>query len=393
MRISAVITYFVWIVLLVFLCLMLTSVITPRQLYSTYNRFSSGVLGHSAEADHTMSAAASIVRGDGQTGVGQLEAKIIFTDAEGAQIGYDLHYPKDYGPLPDGQGPLWLANWRPDIPNNPQVSPVIGNSCLQTTAGDNLSPNMRYRTGYREYIVCRVLDEEGSDSTHHYDITHAKPAVIGVIWASKNHQPMDAPRERCVAEIRIWSTEVAQPGDRFMACVFVIDEEPEQVEIYAFELTGSRIVEIGGPGESWPRAMVATRNAPRLRQYRLMQEWLIDQQAHAAAVDRAYDHFAANLDHTVPQRVSPFDGVARRNGVINFTFSANHDSEMFRIRDGAVFGSEIQLYQHIRKLVCEDDERAALMAFQENETAYMFDLNRQDGQPMTQHGTFPNLPC
>ena len=64
----------------------------------------------------------------------------------------------------DGFGPLWLANWRPDIANNPQVTPVLGNTCLQTHNGENLAPSLRYRTGYAEYIVCRVLEEEGPNA-------------------------------------------------------------------------------------------------------------------------------------------------------------------------------------------------------------------------------------
>ncbi|GHE97885.1 hypothetical protein GCM10016455_18130 [Aliiroseovarius zhejiangensis] len=393
MRISTVFQFLFSFALLAVGYLLITGGLSTNSLYDAYQRFSSGVVGWSAEASHNVTATASIAALDRSSYAGQLDATITFTDAGGTETVFDLHYPTDYNLFHDGFGPLWLANLRPDIANNPQVTPVLGNSCLQTINGENLAPSLRYRTGYKEYIVCRVLDEEGPDAPRSYDITQAKPAVIGLIWANRNHQPMDYPRERCVAEVRIWSTEIAKPGDRFMACVFVVSEEPHQVETYAFELNEDSIVEVGGASESWSRAAVETRAATRLVQYRLMQEWLADLQIHDAAVERAYAHVAANLDQVVPARASQFDGVERKNGVIIFTFRAKDTAEMFRIRDGSNDGADRHLYQHIRRLVCGSDERAALLAFQENAVTYIYELNSSDGRPMTLYGAFPNLPC
>lgn len=393
MRISTVFQFIALLALLAVGGLLITGRLSANGLYDTYQRLSSGTVGSAATASNTVTATASIAPLDGYTYAGQLDATITFTEAGGTKTVYDLHYPTDYNMFHDGFGPLWLANWNLEIANNPQVSPVLGNSCLQTINGENLAPSPLYQTAYKEYLVCRVLDEERPDAPRSYDITRAKPAVIGVIWASANHQPMDDPRERCVAEVRIWSTEIAKPSDRFIACVFVISEAPQQVEIYAFELTEDSIVEVGGASEGWSRAAVETRDVPQLGQYRFMQEWLADPQAHAAAVERAYAHVAANLDQVVPQRVSQFDRVEYESGVINFTFSAKDTAEMFRIRDGSEHGADRQLYQLVRPVVCGSDERAALLAFQENAPAYKYDLNESDGQPMTQFGTLPNLPC
>lgn len=393
MRVSTVFQFLLSFALLAVAYLLMTGGLSTNRLHDAYQRFSSGVTGRSAVASHSVTATATIGPLDGDTYAGQLDATITFTDADGAATVFDLHYPNDYNMFHERFGPLWLANWRPDIANNPQVTPVLGNSCLQTIRGENLAPSSRYRTGYKEYIVCRVLDEEGPDAPRSYDITQARPAIIGVIWAKQNHQPIDAPRERCVAEARIWSSEIAKPGDRFMACIFVVNEAPQKVETYAFELTDNSIVEVGGAGEAWSRAAVDTRDAPRLVQYRMMQTWLADPQAHATAAERAHAHVSANLDQVVPARVSQLDDVAWKDGIINFTFAAKDTAEMTRIRDGSQGGADRHLYQHIRKLVCGSDERAALLAFQENAATYMYDLNRSDGRPMTQLAVFPNLPC
>ena len=103
-----------------------------------------------------------------------------------------------------------------------------------------------------------------------------------------------------------------------MACVFVVNEEPQQVETYAFELTQDSIVEVGGAGEAWSRSAVDTRDAKGLLKYRLMQEWLTNPQSHDAARDRAYAHVAANLDQVVPARVSQFESVERKGSLIEF---------------------------------------------------------------------------
>jgi len=186
---------------------------------------------------------------------------------------------------------------------------------------------------------------------------------------------------------------VAEPGDRFMACVFVVSEEPKEVEVYGFELTKSSMVEVGGLGEGWTRAAVKSRAAPRLEQYRLMREWLADPQSHAAAVQRAYDHIAANLDLVVPARESQLDGVELKRGIVYFTFGAKSDAAMSQIRDKSALSADRHLYRHIRPAVCGSDERAALLAFQENAPTFMYELNRRDGRPMTQFATFPNLAC
>jgi hypothetical protein len=373
--------------------LTMSGLVSTDGLYDTFQRIKSGVSGRSAETSYEVIASASVEPLDGYTYAGQLHANITFADADGAETVFDLHYPTDYNTFYDGFGTLWIANWLPYIANNPQVSPVLGNTCLQTHRGENLAPSLRYRTGYSEYIVCRVLDEQGPGAARSYDISTAKPAVIGVIWASRNHQPMDYPRERCIAEARIWSTEIAKPEDRFMACVFVINEEPQQVEVFAFELTEDRIIEVGGEGEGWSRSAVDTRDAPRLVQYRLMQQWLDDPEEHDAAVQRAYAHVTANLDQITPQRISQFDGVEMKDGIINFIFSAKSTSEMARLRDESNVSADRHLYQHIRRVVCGSDERAALLAFQENAATYAYDLYRSDGQPMTRYTVFPNLPC
>lgn len=373
--------------------LTVTGVLSTNGIYQTYQRYVSGVIGTSAESRFSVTAMTGITELDEYTYAGQLDAKITFTDAEGAETVFDLHYPEDYNLFHDGFGPLWLANMRADIANNPQATPVLGNSCLQTKRGENLAQSRRYRTGYKEYLVCRVLDEEGPDAPRLYDISKSKPAVIGIIWANRNHQPIDKPRERCIAEARIWSTEVAKPGDRFMACVFVVNEAPQQVETFAFELTENRIIEVGGGNESWSRARVNAREAPTLMQYRLIQNWLSDEQSYEDAVDRAYDHIIANLDQVTPARVSEFSSVERTPAAVNFTFRANDTDEMFRIRDGYPDGADRHLYQHIRRLVCGSDERAALLAFQENRVTYTYALDRSNGDPMTLYAVFPNLPC
>ncbi|PTX53794.1 hypothetical protein C8N43_3837 [Litoreibacter ponti] len=393
MRISVLLHLIVSISLLTLSFLLVTGKVSTSGLYRAYQQVSSGVVGRSAVPDHSVTATASISPLEGYTYAGQLDARITFTGASGVETVFDLHYPSDYNAFHDGFGPLWLANWRSDAPNNPQVTPVLGNSCLQTINGENLAPSLRYQTGYKEYIVCRVLDEEGQDAPRVYDISKATPAVIGVIWANRNHQPIDYPRERCVAEARIWSTEVAKPGDRFMACVFVVDEEPQQIEIFAFELTERSMVEVGGDGEAWSRVAVATREASRLVQYRLMQGWLDDPQAHDAAVERAYAHIAANLDQAVPTRLSRFESVELRDGIIDLTFSAKNSAEMFRVRDNSPNGEERQLYQNVRNMLCGSDERAALLAFQENEITFVYEVNGSNGQPITPYGWFTNLPC
>ncbi|MDQ2095059.1 hypothetical protein [Rhodalgimonas zhirmunskyi] len=393
MRIKTLIQLLLPLTLMGFSFLMMTGGLSTSGLYDAYQRMTSGVNGRASAASHTVTVAARIAPLDGYTYAGQLDATITFADADGAQTVFDLHYPADYNAFHDGFGPLWLANWRPDLANNPQVSPVLGNSCLQTMNGENLAPSLRYRSAYKDYIVCRVLDEEGPNAPRSYDITKAKPAVIGVLWASRNHQPADITRERCIAEARIWSREIAKPEDRFMACVFVVAEKPQQVEVFTFELTGDSIIEVGGAGEGWSRDPVKTREAPRLTQYRLMQAWLTDPEAREAAAKRAYAHVSENLDQVIPQRLSGLDSVAWKSGRVNFAFVAKSASEMRRIRKKSKDSESRHLYQHIRKLVCGSDERAALLAFQENSATYTYDLNRKDGRPMTMFATFPNLPC
>ena len=392
MRLSLVFQILFSLVLMGFAISLMTGTTSTTALFDAFQRSSAGVTGRPAQSEHSLSASAEIAPIDGYTYAGRLDARLTFTDAEGGETVFDLHYPEDYNFFHDGFGPLWLANMRPDIANNPQVTPVLGNSCLQPIRGEALADNVRYRTGYKEYIVCRVLDEEGPDAPRAYDISKAKPAVIGLIWANRNHQPIDIARERCVAEARIWSSEVAKPGDRFMACVFVVDEDPAQVETFAFELTPERIIEVGGEGQSWSRAPVEARDAPRLAQYRLIQTWLEDPAAHDAAVERAFAHVQDNLDQATPQRISQLDGVEMRQDVIYFTFSARSDAEMTRRREKP-FGTERALFQHLGPVVCGSTERAALLAFQENDPAYMFDLKRRNGDPMTRFGTFPNMPC
>ena len=363
------------------------------QYLAESDRRSSGVTGQKGEASHTVTAIASIAPLEGYDYAGQLDATITFTDASGEDTVFDLNYPADYNMFYDGFGPLWLSTWRNDMPNHPDVSPVLGNSCLQTIRNENLAPNVRYQTGYKEYIVCRILDEQMPDTQQIYDIANASPAVIGVIWTSLNHQPIDYPRERCVAEIRIWSTEIAKPGDRFMACVFVIDEDPQQVEIYTFELTEDRIIEIGGESEAWSRKRVETRDANRLVQYRFMQEWLENPQARQAAVDRAYAYISENLDQVRHQRESQFEGVEQKEDIINFTFSEVLPAEMASFREGSSYGEERHLYFHIRNLICGSDERAALLAFQENVRTFKYDLYQRDGKPRTLFSWFPNFNC
>ncbi|MEL6362316.1 MAG: hypothetical protein AAFR21_14660 [Pseudomonadota bacterium] len=373
--------------------LLVTAVVSTNGIYYAYQKYVSGVIGTSAESRFSVRAMTGITELDEYTYAGQLDATIVFSDAEGAETVFDLHYPEDYNLFHDGFGPLWLANMRADIANNPQATPVLGNSCLQTKRGENLAPSPRYRTGYKEYLVCRVLDEEGPDAPRLYDISKSKPAVIGIIWANHNHQPIDNRRERCVAEARIWSTEVAKPRDRFMACVFVVNEALQQVETFAFELTENRIIEVGGGNESWSRAKVKTRASPILEQYRLIQNWLSDEQSYDEAVDRAYDHIVANLDQVIPTRESEFSSVERRQATVNFTFRAKDTEGIFRIRDGYPDGADRHLYQHIRPLVCGSDERAALLAFQENRVTYTYALDRSNGEPLTLYAVFPNLPC
>ncbi len=393
MRLSIVFQFLFAFVFLAFGILLLTGSLSTRGIYDAYQRYSSGVVGQPAESNYEVTTSAAVSPLDGYTYAGQLDATITYSDASGAETVFDLHYPTDYNFFHDGFGPLWLANMRPDIADNPQVSPVLGNSCLQTINGENLATNRKYQTGYKEYLVCRVLDEEGPDAPDSYDISKSKPAVIGVIWTKRNQQPIDAPRERCIAEARIWSVEIAKPGDRFMACLFVVSEAPQQVEVYAFELTDGSIVEIGGAKESWPRAAAKAREATRLVQYRLIQKWLSDPQAHDEAVKRAYDHIAANLDKVVPTRVSKFDGVEHKQDTIKFTFRAKDTAEMVRIREKSRHGADRHLYKNIRPLVCGTDERAALLAFQENKVTYAYELNRSNGKPMTLDAAFPNLPC
>ena len=385
--------YLIPLALLTFAVLMFTGTVSSNGLYDGYQRLISGVRGRPGEASHKVTTRTSIATIEGTAYAGRLDASITFMDAEGAATEFDLHYPDDFNRFHDGFGPLWLANWRSDIANNPQVTPVLGNTCLQTIRGENLAPAMRYRTGYREYLVCRLLDEEGPDAPRSYDIRQARPAVVGVIWANRNHQPLDIPRERCVAEVRIWATEIAKPEDRFMACILVVSGQPAEIQVHSFELTGDHIAEIGGAGERWPRKPVKMRDATRLAQYRLMQNWLQDADTHAAAVGRAQAHIAANLDQIIPNHLTQFDDVDLERDVVNFTFRARDTKKMTRIRDGSSDGADRHLFGHIRSVVCGSDERAALLAFQENAATYTYDLNRRDGRPMTRFATFPNFLC
>lgn len=393
MRLSALFRLLLLATVFAFSFLLMTGAVSTGSLFDAYQRYTSGVSSQSGAPEHRLTASATTSRMDGYTYAGRLNAKITFTDATGAETAFDLHYPSDYNFFHDGYGPLWLANMRPDISNNPQVSPVMGNSCLQTINGENLARGVRYRTGYKEYLVCRVLDEEGPDAPRAYDISKAKPAVIGVIWANKNHQPIDIPRERCVAEMRIWATEIAKPGDRFMACVFVVSEAPQQVEIFAFEMTKDKIIAVDGSNEAWPRKVVAARDATRLEQYRLIQTWLSDETARDAAVDRAFAHIEARLDQVIPDRISQLNSVARKDRVINFSFGAKSDKEMLRLRQHSSDSADRHLYNHVRRIVCGSDERAALLAFQENAPTYTYDLSRRNGASMTLYAAFSNMPC
>lgn len=178
-----------------------------------------------------------------------------------------------------------------------------------------------------------------------------------------------------------------------MACLFVVDEASQQVETFAFELQEDRIVEIGGENEGWSRSAVDTRGASRLVQYRLIQEWLADTEAYEDAVQRAQEHIEANLDQVIPSRVSELIGVERKDHGIEFAFRAKNTREMFRIRDERRNGAERHLYQQIRRLVCGSDERAALLAFQENSVPYTYRLEQSNGDPMTLYAAFPNSPC
>lgn len=343
----------------------------------------------STTAAYNLAHTASIKQIDGHDFPGQLDVNLTFTDQNGGKKVYDIHYPKDFTFHYEGFGPLWMATWRNDMPQNPEITPLIGNTCLQPNRGENLARGIEFRNGNREYLVCRFLYEISPESDEYYNLDKAAPAVIGLLWANRNHQPIDMPRERCVAEALVWANEIAKPKDQFMACVYVVNEQPQDIQVFAFELTEDAIVEVGGNGQVWARGKNKARHgADDLVQYHMMQKWLEDENELKAAQDRAFAHVSENLDQIVPTRLAKFDGIKRKNDAIHFSFTPKSKSEMFRIRDSRPYGEESSLYKHIRKLVCSDDEAAALMAFQGNKPTYLYSV-----EEVTLRARFPNLPC
>ena len=125
----------------------------------------------------------------------------------------------------------------------------------------------------------------------------------------------------------------------------------------------------------------------------MMQDWLADPEAHSAAVDRAHAAIIAGLDKAIPERLSRIDKITDRRGVVFFTFAARSDAGLSALIARGDETLDIHLFKHLRPLVCNHPERAALAAFQENRQAYGYELNKRDGSRMVLSATFPNMPC
>ncbi|WP_282152790.1 hypothetical protein [Ruegeria atlantica] len=246
-----------------------------------------------AENSSTTTTANTVIEVGAQPVAGKVDPHLIAyvryrTSGKGTQeYSYQLRMLEDFKLVGENPQSLWRETMRPDLPQHPDVSPIIGNSCLEPHRGEALTNDKDLALAYSNYVGCRVVAEkpDGFDGVNDQD---ASPeAVIGFLWGTPNHQPVSLSRERCTAEARVWVTTIAQTDDRFILCVMVVDAAEGVVESYAYEQSSDYVFALPQNGSEmasrWRRNPTKRRaSAPckRIFRFRIGSKTIVAENMH-----------------------------------------------------------------------------------------------------------------
>ncbi|KIC40170.1 hypothetical protein RA27_15185 [Ruegeria sp. ANG-R] len=310
----------------------------------------------------------------------------------GQEYSYHLRLLEDFKFAGGRPWNLWLATMRPDWPQHPDISPIIGNSCLEPHNGEALTGNRKFALSYSEYVVCRVVADkpDGFEGTYNED---AYPkAVIGLLWGTPNHQPVSMSEDRCAAEARIWAATIARPDDRFVLCVMVVDSAEGVVDIYAYELSSDYISALStngsGASQRWRLKPTKQRESKNLQTYRQIQDWVKNDNGRAQALKVSGPGIIDAASELRPSRDFRFVKGTLSDQLIILTIEVRHPEE-YRTWTGN--SAVLKAANWLRQPLCKSEYGAALLAYQQNVTSFRVIFVKPDGSPLMETWIPPML--
>ncbi len=308
------------------------------------------------------------------------------------EFSYQLRMLEDFKFATENPQSLWLETMRPDWPQHPDVSPIIGNSCLEPHRGEALTNDKDLALAYSNYVVCRVVAEKPDGFDGIYDQDASPKAVIGLLWGAPNHQPVSLSRERCTAEARIWATTIAHPDDKFILCVMVVDAAEGVVESYAYELSSDYVFTLP-QNESemtsrWRRNPTKQRASANLQTYLQIQDWIKNDSGREQALRESGPGILSAASETRPSRDFSFIGGAISDQMITLTIEVRRPNE-FRTWTGNMAARKAASW--LRKPLCNSEHGAALLAYQQNVTSFRATFVKPDQSPLRETWLPPML--
>ncbi|WP_109310404.1 hypothetical protein [Ruegeria sp. AU67] len=299
------------------------------------------------------------------------------------EFSYQLRMLEDFRFAGDNPQNLWLETMRPDWPQHPDVSPIIGNSCLEPHLGEALTNDKDLALAYSNYVVCRVVAQKPDGFDGVYDQDAFPKAVIGFLWGAPNHQPVSLSRERCNAEARIWATTIAQPDDKFILCVIVVDASEGVVESYAYELSSDYVFALPQSGSEvasrWRRNPTKRRASANLQTYLQIQRWIKNDGGRENALKESGQDILTTISETQPSRDFSFVEGTISDQMITLTIEVKRPNE-FRTWTGNTAARKAASW--LRKPLCNSEHGAALLAYQWNVTSFRVTFVKPDQSPL-----------
>ncbi|EEE36294.1 hypothetical protein RKLH11_127 [Rhodobacteraceae bacterium KLH11] len=311
---------------------------------------------------------------------------------ESQEFSYQLRMLEDFKFAGENPQTLWLETMRPDWPQHPDVSPIIGNSCLEPHRGEALTNDKNLALAYSNYVVCRVVAEKPDGFDGVYDQDAFPKAVIGLLWSVPNHQPVSLSRERCTAEARIWATTIAQPDDRFILCVMVVDAKEGVVDSYAYELSSDYVFALP-QNESemtsrWRRNPTKRRASANLQTYLQIQDWIKNDSGRERALKESGPGILTAVSQTRPSRDFSFVEGIISDQMIVLTIEVQRPNE-FRAWAGNTAARKAANW--LRGPLCNSEHGAALLAYQQNVTSFRVTFVKPDQSPLRETWLPPML--
>ncbi|MBO9445784.1 hypothetical protein [Ruegeria sp. R14_0] len=308
------------------------------------------------------------------------------------EFSYRLRMLEDFKFARENPPSLWLETMRPDWPQHPDVSPIIGNSCLEPHRGEALTTDKDLALAYSNYVVCRVVAEKTDGFDGVYDKDASPKAVIGFLWGKPNHQPVSRSRERCNAEARVWATTIAQPDDRFILCVMVVDAAEGVVESYAYELSPGYVFALPQNGSEmtsrWRRIPTKRRASANLETYIQIQDWIKNDDDRKRALKETGPGILTAISELPPSRDFSFVEATISDEVIKLTIEVQRPNE-FKTWTGNSAARKAASW--LRKPLCNSDHGGALLAYQQNVTSFRVTFVKPDQSPLRETWLPPML--